>query len=313
MLPLEKVKYFKDTENAKPFMKWAGGKTQLLPQLNAMLPAKLKANAIKTYIEPFVGGGAMFFNLQNMYDFENVILLDINPELVIAYNVIKNNVEELIIGLKQISEEYKNLSKEERTEFYYKIRDEYNSFDKSVDANKYDSSFIRRACLTIFLNRTCFNGLFRVNSKKLFNVPMGKYTNPTICDEENLINVSKALQNATILQADFSVIEKYVNKDAFIYFDPPYRPISKTSAFNSYSDGEFNDDEQKRLKLVFDVCSSKGALEMLSNSDPTNYVADPFFDDLYSDYNIHRINATRIINSNASKRGEVRELLITNY
>lgn len=313
MPPLEKVKYFKDTENAKPFMKWAGGKTQLLPQLNAMLPAKLKANAIKTYIEPFVGGGAMFFNLQNMYDFENVILLDINPELVITYNVIKNNVEELIVGLKQISEKYKKLSKEEQAEFYYKIRDEYNSFDKSVDANKYDSSFIRRACLTIFLNRTCFNGLFRVNSKKLFNVPMGKYANPTICDEENLINVSKALQNATILQADFSVIEKYVNKDTFIYFDPPYRPISKTSAFNSYSDGEFNDDEQKRLKVIFDVCSSKGALEMLSNSDPTNYVADPFFDDLYSDYNIHRINATRIINSNASKRGEVRELLITNY
>lgn len=313
MLPLEKVKYFKDTENAKPFMKWAGGKTQLLPQLNAMLPAKLKANAIKTYIEPFVGGGAMFFNLQNMYDFENVILLDINPELVITYNVIKNNVEELIVGLKQISEKYKKLSKEEQAEFYYKIRDEYNSFDKSVDANKYDSSFIRRACLTIFLNRTCFNGLFRVNSKKLFNVPMGKYANPTICDEENLINVSKALQNATILQADFSVIEKYVNKDTFIYFDPPYRPISKTSAFNSYSDGEFNDNEQKRLKEIFDVCSSKGSLEMLSNSDPTNYVADPFFDDLYSDYNIHRINATRIINSNASKRGEIRELLITNY
>ncbi len=313
MPPLEKVKYFKDTENAKPFMKWAGGKTQLLPQLNAMLPAKLKANAIKTYIEPFVGGGAMFFNLQNMYDFENVILLDINPELVITYNVIKNNVEELIVGLKQISEKYKKLSKEEQAEFYYKIRDEYNSFDKSVDANKYDSSFIRRACLTIFLNRTCFNGLFRVNSKKLFNVPMGKYSNPTICDEENLINVSKALQNATILQADFSVIEQYVNKDTFIYFDPPYRPISKTSAFNSYSDGEFNDNEQKRLKEIFDVCSSKGALEMLSNSDPTNYVADPFFDDLYSDYNIHRINATRIINSNASKRGEIRELLITNY
>lgn len=313
MPPLEKVEYFKDTENAKPFMKWAGGKTQLLLQLNAMLPAKIKANAIKTYIEPFVGGGAMFFNLQNMYDFENVILLDINPELVITYNVIKNNVEELIVGLKQISEKYKKLSKEEQAEFYYKIRDEYNSFDKSVDANKYDSSFIRRACLTIFLNRTCFNGLFRVNSKKLFNVPMGKYANPTICDEENLINVSKALKNATILQADFSVIEQYVNKDTFIYFDPPYRPISKTSAFNSYSDGEFNDDEQKRLKEIFDVCSSKGALEMLSNSDPTNYVADPFFDDLYSDYNIHRINATRIINSNASKRGEVRELLITNY
>ena len=131
MPPLEKVEYFKDTENAKPFMKWAGGKTQLLPQLNAMLPAKLKANAIKTYIEPFVGGGAMFFNLQNMYDFENVILLDINPELVIIYNVIKNNVEELIVGLKQISEKYKKLSKEEQAEFYYKIRDEYNSFDKS--------------------------------------------------------------------------------------------------------------------------------------------------------------------------------------
>lgn len=313
MPPLEKVAYIKDTESAKPFMKWAGGKTQLLSQLNTMLPAKLKANAIKTYIEPFVGGGAMFFNLQRMYDFENVILLDINPELVIAYNVIKNNVEDLIVELKQLSNEYKKLSKEKQTDFYYEMRNEYNSFDKLVNANDYDMSFIRRACLTIFLNRTCFNGLFRVNSKKLFNVPMGKYTNPTICDEENLINVSKTLQNATILQADFSVITKYVDKDTFIYFDPPYRPISKTSAFNSYSDSEFNDDEQRRLKTVFDVCSSNGALEMLSNSDPTNYVSDLFFDNLYAEYNIHRINATRIINSNASKRGEIRELLITNY
>lgn len=296
---------------AKPVLKWAGGKSQLLSQLNELLPPKLKVNAINTYIEPFVGGGAVFFELANNYNFEDAYLFDVNPELVILYNVIKNNVEDLIAGLSTLQQAYNEA--QDKTAFYYAIRDEYNQFDKNVDANKYTTDFIRRAALTVCLNRTCFNGLFRVNSKGLFNVPVGKYKNPRILDENNLREVSKALQCATILQTDFAKVLDYVTSDTFIYYDPPYRPISKTSAFNSYSAEDFNDDEQRRLKKLFDECHKKGALQMESNSDPTNYIEDLFFDDLYSNYKIYRVNATRIINSNAEKRGVIRELVITNY
>lgn len=308
------IKY-KDTSYviAKPILKWVGGKTQLLPQLNELLPTKLKANAIKTYIEPFVGGGAMFFNLYKMYDFKNVYLFDTNRELVILYNVIKRDVTLLIEELSLLSGEYYKLSDKERNDYYYLRRDEYNDFDKYVDANDYSKDFIRRAALTIFINRTCFNGLYRVNAQNKYNVPVGKYKNPKILDEENLYNVSNALQCAEIRHCDFAETLKYANSDTFIYYDPPYRPISKTSAFNSYSAEDFNDDEQRRLKRVFDECHKKGALQMESNSDPTNYIEDPFFDDLYSDYRIHRVRATRIINSNAEKRGAIRELVITNY
>ena len=308
------IDYNNEVQNSpKPVLKWAGGKTQLLPKLNELLPTKLKANAIKTYIEPFVGGGAMFFNLYNMYDFTKAYLFDTNRELAILYNVIKNDVNLLINELSYISDEYLKLSLTERDEYYYSKRNEYNNFDKNVDANTYSSDFVRRAALTIFINRTCYNGLYRVNSKSKFNVPVGKYKNPRILDEDNLIAVSKALQIAEIKHCDFSETLKYANKDTFIYYDPPYRPISKTSAFNSYSAEEFNDDEQIRLKQLLDNCSKKGALQMESNSDPTNYVEDMFFDDLYKDFNIHRVYATRIINSNAEKRGEIRELVITNY
>lgn len=298
---------------AKPVLKWAGGKTQLLPQLNELLPPKLKVNAIRTYIEPFVGGAAMFFNLYKSYDFQNVYLFDTNQELVILYNVIKNDVELLIKELENISKEYLVLSEQNRDEYYYWRRDEYNAFDKNLDVNVYSKNFIRRAALTIFINRTCFNGLYRVNSKNKFNVPVGKYKNPRILDKENLLNVSEALQRAEIKHCDFSEALKYADKDTFIYYDPPYRPISKTSAFNSYSVNDFDDDEQIRLKNLFDLCDQKGAFQMESNSDPTNYIEDPFFDNLYAKYKIHRVSATRIINSNAEKRGSIRELVITNY
>lgn len=298
---------------AKPVLKWAGGKSQLLSQLNELLPPKLKVNAINTYIEPFVGGGAMFFNLCKMYDFKNVYLFDTNRELIILYNAIKHDVKLLIEELNHISNEYFSLSEQDRDKYYYLRRDEYNSFSKEINVNTYNTQFIRRAALTIFINRTCFNGLYRVNSKNKFNVPVGKYKNPRILDGKNLLNVSEALQVAEIRHCDFSETLKYADNDTFIYYDPPYRPISKTSAFNSYSAEDFNDDEQRRLKKLFDECHKKGALQMESNSDPTNYIEDLFFDDLYNNYKIHRVNATRIINSNAEKRGVIRELVITNY
>ncbi len=300
-----------DYTECRPVLKWAGGKGQLLDTIDKYLPLKLKMGGIKRYIEPFVGGGAVFFDIYNRFSIQEALLFDINPELVILYNVIKNDVELLITELNKIQTEYRLT--EDKKSYYYARRDEYNQQDKDIDANVYRKSFVRRAALTVFLNRTCFNGLFRVNSKNQFNVPMGKYANPRILDEENLRNVSEALQIATIIQADFGTIKQYVTADTFIYYDPPYRPIRETSSFNSYAVGDFDDNEQTRLRDLFCECDKLGSLQMLSNSDPTNYIADPFFDDLYSGYSIHRIMAKRLINSKADGRSAIRELLITNY
>ncbi|MDR2337299.1 MAG: DNA adenine methylase [Deltaproteobacteria bacterium] len=296
---------------SRPVLKWAGGKGQLLEQITARLPNKLKAGAIKRYIEPFIGGGAVFFEIANTYFFKEAFLFDINPELVILYNVIKNDVKKLIDELENIQAAY--YSSQDRNLYYYDRRDEYNKNNKFIDANKYTSDFVRRAALTIFLNRTCFNGLFRVNKKGLFNVPVGQYKNPKILDAENLLNVSAVLQNAIIHQADFAVAQEYANKDTFIYYDPPYRPVRETSSFNSYAAIDFDDAEQERLHDLFVAVGNKSALQMLSNSDPTNYISDPFFDDLYKGFKINRVMAKRLINANADGRNEIRELLITNY
>lgn len=295
---------------ASPVLKWAGGKGMLLPQLSEKYPSELHRGAIKKYIEPFVGGGAVFFDIANSYAVEEAYLLDINPELVILYNVIKNNVFELIEELEGLQSSY--FLSEDKKEVYYKIRDEYNIFDKKINANKYSISFVRRAALTIFLNRTCFNGLFRVNSKGLFNVPIGSYKRPRILDVDNLIAVSKVFKKATILQADFANALDFVDKDTFIYYDPPYRPLKDTS-FTTYTKEPFDDLEQIRLKETFERAHQKGALQMLSNSDPTNAGDDPFFDELYKEYNIYRVLAKRLINSDANGRGGIREILITNY
>lgn len=295
---------------AKPVLKWAGGKGLLLPQLSEKFPNSLKCGSIKRYIEPFVGGGAVFFEICNSFRFKDAFLFDINPELVILYNVIKKDVGLLIKELSFLQEAY--ASAEDKSALYYNLRGEYNTFDKHVDANIYSSDFVRRAALTIFLNRTCFNGLFRVNSKGLFNVPMGRYKNPCILDAGNLTAVSYALSKATVVQADFSTALQYADKDTFIYYDPPYRPLKETS-FTKYAANGFDDNEQCRLKDVFDKAGRLGALQMLSNSDPTNAGEDAFFDDLYQEYNIHRIWAKRLINSKADGRAAIRELLITNY
>lgn len=299
-----------ETNFASPVLKWAGGKGMLLSQLSGKFPNKLRCGAVKKYIEPFVGGGAVFFDISNSYYFEEAYLFDVNPELVILYNVIKNNVLDLIDELGSLQKSY--FSSSDRKEFYYRMRNEYNTFDKKINANDYSLSFIRRAALTVFLNRTCFNGLFRVNSKGLFNVPMGSYKNPRILDTENLMAVSKALSKATIMQADFAKVLDFADSKTFIYYDPPYRPL-KDSSFTTYAVETFDDCEQIRLKNVFEQAHKLGALQMLSNSDPTNVGADPFFDDLYQDYNIYRILARRLINSNSDGRGEIREILITNY
>ena len=300
---------------ASPVLKWAGGKTQLLPMLNQHYPKELIDGKIDTYIEPFVGSGAVFFYLSNNHHIGNSYLFDINPELVILYNSLKENVDRVIDELGILSDYYLSLKSEAaRKEQFYNVREQYNSevalAHKAINHTPFNAT---RAATTIFLNRTCFNGLFRVNKKSHFNVPHGRYKNPTILFKDKLKAAAVALQNATIKLADFSTCEKYISGKTFIYYDPPYRPLSETSHFTSYSQDKFGDDEQIRLARTIRKLSNSGVLQLLSNSDPSNYATDRFFDDLYEGFNIHRVEAKRLINSNPDKRGTLRELLIRNY
>jgi len=293
---------------AKPFLKWAGGKGRLIPAIEAALPKNIR-NAGLIYIEPFVGSGAiMFWFLQQFPNVHSAVINDINTDLVKAYITVKEEPYALIDALKIIQNRYYNLTSEEsRKSFFLEKRDEFNSRHLSVLDN---------TALLIFLNRTCFNGLYRVNSKNHFNVPFGKYDKPKICDPETIIADSNILQRVTILNGDYKQTLNYAAENTFFYFDPPYKPISKTSSFNSYAKDTFDDNEQIRLKIFCDGLTVKGYQWLLSNSDPRNINPDNnFFDELYfgSPNCINRVRARRIINSNSSKRGEIFELLISNY
>lgn len=290
---------------AKPFLKWAGGKTQILSEIDKRLPLELKKGKKMKYVEPFVGGGAVLFHLLNNYNLEKAYIIDLNENLINLYQVIKSNVDDLINFLRILEKKYKKSTYEERKKLYYSKRKEFNELKN----NK-----IKKAALLIFLNKTCYNGLYRVNSKGEFNVPFGRYKNPKILDEENLINVSLALQNAEIFCGDFEISKNFIDENTFVYIDPPYRPLSNTSNFTSYSNNTFDDNEQIRLKKFFDFITQKKAKALLSNSDPKN--TDPndnFFDELYKDYIIERILAKRMINSKGNSRGYIYELLIRNY
>ena len=237
-----------------------------------------------------------------------------NKELILTYNVIKKDHETLIEYLKKLSEDYIPLCQEKRKEYFLNIRSQFNKDLENFNFKTFDNETIKRASYIIFMNKTCFNGLYRVNSKGEFNVPHGRYKNPLICDEENLKEVSKVLNNVDIRNASYLDSEELINENSLVYLDPPYRPISKTSSFTSYSSGDFNDEDQKELAQYYKRISDKGAYAILSNSDPHNVDEnDNFFDDLYKDYTIERINANRSINSNADKRGPINELLIRNY
>lgn len=300
---------FETPIHGKPFLKWAGGKGQLLDKIASYLPNNI--SEIDTYIEPFVGGGAVLFWLISHYpSIKRVVINDLNTELVNLYLSIKLSVEELISELKVLDTDFKKFtSQEEKSEYYYSIRNEYNS--RNLTSNERS---IRLAALFVFLNKTCFNGLYRVNTKNLFNVPFGKYVNPKIFDEENLRNDSELLQRVDILNGDYAETIQYASTKALYYLDPPYKPISSTSSFNSYSVMSFNDEQQIRLKEFCDSINERGAKFILSNSDPKNVDAENnFFDDLYSTYTIHRVSAKRNINSKGDKRGKINELLITNY
>ena len=292
---------------AKPFIKWAGGKTQLLTQFENILPHNLEEAEHFTYIEPFVGGGAMLFHMLQKYtNIVRVIINDINPNLITAYRVIRDTPERLITDLKMLQREFRQNSNEEaRKEYFLRIRKSYNE-DTHND--------VTNTAMFIFLNRTCFNGLYRVNSKGYFNVPFGKYTNPTICDEELLLEDSKILQNVEILCGDYTLIERYVDNNTFIYFDPPYRPLSTTSSFTSYSKENFDDTEQTRLAHFFARLSRYGCKMMLSNSDCcAQNPNDTFFENLYGNFIIDKVHASRFVNAIPSKRGKLTEILVRNY
>lgn len=300
---------------AKPFLKWAGGKRQLLKDLEKNFPTSIKkSKSIDLYIEPFVGGGALFFYLKSNYSINESIINDINPDLILTYKVIKKFPKQLIKKLETVENEYLKLDQNQRKVYYYeKLRSEYNK--TRIDIAHFEKElWIKKATLLIALNKTCFNGLFRQNSKGYFNVPIGKYKNPKILDKENLLNVSQALQDTTILCTNYNKIKIPENKRPFIYFDPPYRPLSTTASFTKYSKGDFDDKDQEELAQHFKDLAEKKYYLLLSNSNPKNSnPEDNFFEELYKDYNIKEISAKRHINSNAKKRGTITELLIKNY
>lgn len=293
----------------KPFVKWAGGKGQLLKEIQCRYPHK-NSKAINKYCEPFVGGGAVLFDIIAQHNFDSVYIGDTNKELINTYCVIRDDIQSLLILLLELQNKFLPLSTDERKVMYYKCREEFNAL-KSCSNNELSPE---KAALFIFLNKTCFNGLFRVNSKGLFNVPMGAYKNPLICDIENLTNASAVLQGVTIHFGDYKDSFSFIDKNTFVYIDPPYRPLTATASFTAYNETPFGDKEQIELAEYVAKLSRAGAKVVLSNSDPKNADAkDEFFDTLYSDYLIQRIFARRMINSNSEKRGNVSELLIVNY
>lgn len=292
---------------AKPFLKWAGGKGQLLSEIGKYYPFAEKKH-IKKYAEPFVGGGAVLFDILNKHSVDEIYISDINAELINTYITIRDNLDELISRLKAMESDYLAKDADARKKAYLEARARFNALkrDGIRDAEA--------ATLMIFLNRTCFNGLYRVNKAGDYNVPMGAYKNPQICNEDNLLNVSKKLQNANIVCGDYKDSASFIDDKTFVYFDPPYRPLTKTANFTSYTEQLFDDNKQLELANFVQDLDNKGALIVISNSDPKNTDEnDNFFDDAYSKQNIRRVAANRMINRNSDARGKINELLITNF
>lgn len=293
----------------KPFVKWAGGKGHLITQLEALFPEGIMARGNVTYIEPFVGGGAMLFHVLQKYKAINkVIINDINPDLISCYNLIKQNPHDLIDELQILQSQYKNLDENSRKQLYYNLRDLYNT--RTVNRTK-------QAALFIFLNQTCFNGLYRVNSKSEFNVPCGKYKNPHICNEDVIMADHKILNSVEliILNEDYKKILSQIDHkgNVFVYLDPPYMPLSVTSYFKQYSSSPFGDKEQIELHDSCQRLDEAGIHFMLSNSDCKTEDGQSFFEKLYSEFNTERISARRYINAHTEKRDFLSEVVIRNY
>lgn len=297
-----------EVQVAKPFLKWAGGKGQLLHEIEKYYP--FGDGEITKYVEPFVGGGAVLFDILNKYALESVYISDVNRELINTYCVIRDNIDQLVDSLQVMQNKFFPLTTDERRTYYLIKRERFNNLkeQESVGNN------VEKAALMIFLNKTCFNGLYRVNKKGAYNVPMGAYKNPMICDSENLRVVSQKLKRVKIVCGDYKNSIDYIDSNTFVYFDPPYRPLTKTANFTSYTENLFNDDEQISLAKFVNDINKKGAKIVVSNSDPKNFDCDDnFFDVLYSNFNVKRVSATRMINSDGSARGKIKELLISNF
>ncbi len=299
---------------AKPFLKWAGGKSALIPQLEAQFPKVLKGGQIKHYVEPFLGGGAVFFHIAQNYPIKKASLSDINPDIVLAYTVVQKDPKTLIARLSALKEEYLTLNEEKRKDFYYENRELYNHSQIQINSTPFSREWTQRAARLIFLNKTCYNGLYRQNKKGEFNVPFGRYKHPSIFSEENILRSAECLTIAKLSQRNFDDITQGIDQNTFVYFDPPYRPLSPTADFTAYASNGFTDTDQINLGDYFSFLDKKGAHLMLSNSDPCNRIPkDTFLENIYGKFNIHRVCANRAINRDKSKRGGISELLITNY
>ncbi|MBO7061652.1 MAG: DNA adenine methylase [Fibrobacter sp.] len=291
-------------QEAKPFVKWVGGKTQLLDEIRKYYPSQ-----VDKYCEPFVGGGAVLFDVLAKCHPNDVLINDINPELINTYNQIKRNCNGLIDTLAELQEKYWSSSLEENKALYLEKRERFNSL--KVNGNKKEN--LEKGALFIFLNKTCFNGLFRVNSKGLFNVPFNNAKKPLLCDAENLKACSRLLKKVKMSVGNYSQCKDFIDSKTFVYLDPPYRPLTETAAFTSYNENGFGDKEQIELAKFIKAISRRKALVVTSNSDPKNVREDDnFFDKLYQKFSIKRVSASRMINSNAKKRGAINELLISN-
>lgn len=289
---------------AKPFVKWAGGKSQLLDEIREKYPQK-----IEKYCEPFVGGGAVLFDILSEFHPSEVLINDINGELINVYARVRDDCGELVGLLSGLQGLYKSQTLEQNKTLFYEKRERYNTL--KLSGGERDN--LEKASLFIFLNKTCFNGLYRVNSRGLFNVPFNNAKNPLLCDEDNLRACSELLHDVRMTAGDYKSCGDFIDGNTFVYIDPPYRPLTQTAAFTSYSENGFTDKEQVELEGFIEEISSKGAKVVASNSDPKNADEnDDFFDDLYKGFEIRRISANRMINSNAKKRGAVKELLISN-
>lgn len=307
---------FRNSTVVKPILKWAGGKGQLLKTYTEYLPGKLLNKEEMRYVEPFAGGGAMLFYLLQNYNIKHATMCDVNRDLIDLYEVVKNRSEQLILCVEGFHTKYHSLvGNELRKEYFYEQRNRLNQL-KIIDAVKLTrQERIEKSALLILMNKTCFNGLYRVNSKGLFNVPFGRYKNPRILNAENIRAASSLLADVRITCCDFEETREFVDDNTLVYFDPPYRPLSRTSSFTSYSRGSFNDAEQERLAGYFRTLGHEtGAKLMLSNSDPESASPDDqFMNRLYNGFHIHKIKAKRAINSKGTGRGAVGEILVTSY
>lgn len=290
--------------SVKPYIKWAGGKSQLLENIRAKYPDR-----IERYCEPFVGGGAVLFDILANYKPREVLINDINAELANTYIQVRDNLEDIVNLLSNYQSSYHPMENDARKEYYYVKRERFNELKATSSPD-----LTEQAALFIFLNKTCFNGLYRVNSKGEFNVPIGSYKMPPICDKANLKRISGLLSGVEVHCGDYQKCADYIDENTFVYIDPPYRPLTTTASFTSYSENEFGDKQQIELCRFIDEISEKGAKVVASNSDPKNSDgSDCFFDELYKRYLIERVSAKRMINSNADSRGNISELLICNF